>query len=475
MNQTIPPVATEKTASGATTSKARRMVPNEITGAAFPALYLVRSSWLVRWLARATTTGLILGMIALIFVPWQQSSRGQGRVVARDPQQRPQAMGATYDGIIKWIKDGLQEGAKVQEGEVLIKLAPIAPDEVERIRNQLAAAKLGKLTADSQVENSKINIELQQSAGMSAILAVEADVEAARNKWKQELASVESAKASYKPAKKEYDAARLLLPKGLRSGQDVADAFAKEQAYEQKIIEAERKADEQFETLNSKEKSLESKRQEYEVKNNEMRNKLQADLGKQAAYEKELQEIELKLSALERLDITSPRTGVIQALQINTGANVKKGDLLFTVVPESSELAVELTIAGNDSPLVHVGDEVRLQFQGWPAIQWVGWPSVAVGTFGGRVNSINPSDDGKGDFVVFVTPDLEEGSQVNWPDNRYLRQGVRANGWVLLKTVPLGYELWRQLNGFPPIIDQPDKGGSDKKSDEPKKPKLPKS
>jgi multidrug resistance efflux pump len=451
------------------------MVPNEITGAAFPALYLVRSSWLVRWLARATTTGLILGMIALIFVPWQQSSRGQGRVVARDPQQRPQAMGATYDGIIKWIKDGLQEGAKVQEGEVLIKLAPIAPDEVERIRNQLAAAKLGKLTADSQVENSKINIELQQSAGMSAILAVESDVEAARNKWKQELASVEAAKASYKPAKKEYDAARLLLPKGLRSGQDVADAFAKEQAYEQKIIEAERKADEQFETLTSKEKSLESKRQEYEVKNNEMRNKLQADLGKQAAYEKELQEIELKLSALERLDITSPRTGVIQALQINTGANVKKGDLLFTVVPESSELAVELTIAGNDSPLVHVGDEVRLQFQGWPAIQWVGWPSVAVGTFGGRVNSINPSDDGKGDFVVFVTPDLEEGSQVNWPDNRYLRQGVRANGWVLLKTVPLGYELWRQLNGFPPIIDQPDKGGSDKKSDEPKKPKLPKS
>jgi multidrug resistance efflux pump len=453
----------------------RRMVPSEITGAEFPALYLVRSSWLVRGLARATFALLAFGSVALVFVPWQQSSRGQGRVVARDPQQRPQSVGATYDGIIKWIKDGLQEGARVQAGEVLIKLAPFAPDEVERIRNQLAQAQLKKLTADSSVENSKHNIELQQSAGTSAILAGEAEVEAARNKWKQEQANIESAKASYVPVKKEYDAARLLLPQGLRSGQDVADAFGKVQAYEQKIIETERKADEQYETLNSKIKSLDSKRQEYEVKNNEARNKLQADLSKRAEAEKEIQEIEVKLSALERLDVISPRTGLIQALQINTGADtVKKGDLLFTVVPETSELAVELTIAGNDSPLVQVGDQVRLQFQGWPAIQWVGWPSVAVGTFGGRVNSINPSDDGKGDFVVFVTPDLEDASQVKWPDNRYLRQGVRANGWVLLKTVPLGYELWRQFNGFPPIIDPPQKGESDKKADEPKKPKLPK-
>ncbi len=457
-------------------SDVRRMVPNEVTGAEFPALYLVRSSWLVRGLARGTFVLLAIGSVALVFVPWQQSSRGQGRVVARDPQQRPQSVGATYDGIIKWIKDGLQEGAKVQEGEVLIKLAPFAPDEVERIQNQLAQARSKKLNADSSVENSIRIVELQQSAGTSAILAVEAEVEAARNKWQQEQANVASARASYVPVKKEYDAAKQLLPEGLRSGQDVADAFAKEQAYAQKIIESERKADEQYETLNSKIKSLEAKRQEYEVKNNEARNKLQADLSKQAEAEKEIQEIEVKRSALERLDITSPRTGVIQSLQINTGADtVKKGDLLFTVVPQTSELAVELTIAGNDSPLVHVGDEVRLQFQGWPAIQWVGWPSVAVGTFGGRVNSINPSDDGKGDFVVFVTPDSTDTSQVQWPDNRYLRQGVRANGWVLLKTVPLGYELWRQFNGFPPVIDQPTKEGSDKKSDEPKKPKLPKS
>ncbi len=289
------------------------------------------------------------------------------------------------------------------------------------------------------------------------------------------MANFTSAKASYDPIKFDYDSSkRLYETAGTVSGLDVQYAFGKEQAAAQKVIEAEQKVQEAYQNLDSKEEGLEAKRQAIEVKNNEAKNKYQADIQKLTEVEKEINELKVKLGGLDRLDILSPRTGVIQQLQINTGSDaVKKGEPMFTVVPEVTELSVELTIAGNDSPLVHVGDEVRLQFQGWPAVQWVGWPSVAVGTFGGRVNSINPSDDGNGNFVVYVTPDSEDKTQEPWPDNRYLRQGVRANGWVLLKTVPLGYELWRQLNGFPPIIDQPGKEG-DKKSDDPKKPKLPK-
>jgi hypothetical protein len=41
---------------------------------------------------------------------------------------------------------------------------------------------------------------------------------------------------------------------------------------------------------------------------------------------------------------------------------------------------------------------------------------------------------------------------VPWPDgDRWLRQGVRTNAWVLLDEVPLWFELWRQMNGFPAI------------------------
>ena len=130
-------------------------------------------------------------------------------------------------------------------------------------------------------------------------------------------------------------------------------------------------------------------------------------------------------------------------------------------------MQVEMKVSGNDLPLIREGDRVRLQFEGWPAVQFVGWPSVAVGTFGGVVNRVFPTDDGMGYFRIVVTPDPNDEP---WPDERYLRQGVRANGWVLLRQVPLGYEIWRQLNGFPPSVEKEpaEKGGKESK------PKLPK-
>jgi hypothetical protein len=112
---------------------------------------------------------------------------------------------------------------------------------------------------------------------------------------------------------------------------------------------------------------------------------------------------------------------------------------------------------------------VRLQFEGWPAVQFAGWPSVAVGTFGGEVAAIDPSDDGKGYFRVQVRPEDES----EWPTERYLRQGVRANGWVMLSRVRLGYEIWRQLNGFPPAIAAEPGKAADDKDDKTKVP-LPK-
>ncbi|MEM7457372.1 MAG: toxin secretion protein, partial [Planctomycetota bacterium] len=105
------------------------------------------------------------------------------------------------------------------------------------------------------------------------------------------------------------------------------------------------------------------------------------------------------------------------------------------------------------------------QFEGWPAVQFAGWPSVAVGTFGGVVASVDATDNGKGQFRVLVTP-----GDAEWPSDRYLRQGVRANGWVMLREVSLGYEIWRQLNGFPVIVSSGEPSGGD----EIKTPKLPK-
>jgi hypothetical protein len=146
-----------------------------------------------------------------------------------------------------------------------------------------------------------------------------------------------------------------------------------------------------------------------------------------------------------------------------SGELLKAGESLAVIVPTSTKDVVEIWIDGNDMPMVSPGRPVRLQFEGWPALQFSGWPAIAVGTFGGRVLNIDATDNGQGRFRLLIEPDPGDDA---WPSSRFLRQGVRANGWVLLNVVPVGYELWRQFNGFPPIVGmtEPTKAG-DAKSD----------
>jgi multidrug efflux pump subunit AcrA (membrane-fusion protein) len=163
----------------------------------------------------------------------------------------------------------------------------------------------------------------------------------------------------------------------------------------------------------------------------------------------ELARIETRLARQASQSIVAPRDGIIQRIFApQGGVMVKAGQVLALVVPETASRAVELTVSGNDAPLLSVGRRVRLQFEGWPAVQFAGWPSVAVGTFGGVVGVIDPGAGEDGTVRIIVFP--EEGER--WPDAMYLRQGVRVIGWVLLDTVKLGWEMWRQFNGFPPTL-----------------------
>lgn len=119
------------------------------------------------------------------------------------------------------------------------------------------------------------------------------------------------------------------------------------------------------------------------------------------------------------------------------------------LVPDTSHRAVEVWVSGNDAPLILPSHHVRLMFEGWPAVQFVGWPEVAVGTFGGTVAFVDASDNGQGKFRVLIVPDE---SDHLWPSARFLRQGGAAKAWILLEEVSIGFEIWRQLNGFPPML-----------------------
>lgn len=161
-------------------------------------------------------------------------------------------------------------------------------------------------------------------------------------------------------------------------------------------------------------------------------------------------QMQSKFTRQETQLVLAPTDGTIVRLLVGTSSVVvNQGQVVAIFVPKSSQLSAQIFIRGNDLPLVYEGRKVRLQFEGWPAIQFSGWPSVAVGTFGGVVSFVDQSATPEGLFRVIVLP---EGNQ-KWPESRFIRQGTRVNGWVLLNKVSLGYELWRQFNGFPPSLD----------------------
>jgi multidrug resistance efflux pump len=177
-------------------------------------------------------------------------------------------------------------------------------------------------------------------------------------------------------------------------------------------------------------------------------NRLMADRGAAAG---EVARMQVRLSRQGAQTVVAPRDGIIQRILVPEGGPVfKTGDTLGILIPQTDQRAIEVWISGNDVPLVYPGRKARIQFEGWPAVQFSGWPSVAVGTFAGKVAFVDPLDNGEGRFRVLIVPDDSADSTDQWPSSLYLRQGVRANAWVLLDTVRVGYELWRQFNGFPP-------------------------
>ncbi|WP_408097630.1 efflux RND transporter periplasmic adaptor subunit [Peredibacter sp. HCB2-198] len=161
-------------------------------------------------------------------------------------------------------------------------------------------------------------------------------------------------------------------------------------------------------------------------------------------------QMQSRFSRQESQLVLAPTDGTIVRLLVGTSSVVvNQGQVVAIFVPKSSQLSAHIFIRGNDLPLVYEGRKVRLQFEGWPAIQFSGWPSVAVGTFGGVVSFVDQTATPEGLFRVIVLPEKNE----KWPESRFIRQGTRVNGWILLNNVALGYELWRQFNGFPPSLD----------------------
>lgn len=449
------------------------MIDNQETLSDFPAMQMVRTGRMIRLFARVTFVILIISIVAMFFVPWRQTARGSGTVVALDPQQRPQPVRSPSKGVVSYVKEGLREGSFVEKDELVLRLTPFAADGVAQLETQIIAMESKAAAAMSSLEVAKQAAELQQRSGVSLAESLKQDYQAAKQKWEQSKNEVTSLQAELVDKQNQLRIAEEVSAKGLVSREEL---FSKQQAVasaKAKVLKAENGVQEFYAALLSKEEEIESKMQEIDIKNRTANQKVLESMQAINTIEKEIIDLRNKRGELDRLEIRAPRSGQIQQwFGLEGSDTIKEGDQLFVIVPETDELSVEMKVSGNDMPLIKEGDRVRLQFKGWPAVQFVGWPSVAVGTFGGKVNRVFPTDDGRGNFRVVVVPDNHFAREDGWPDDRYLRQGVRANGWVLLRRVPLGYEIWRQLNGFPPVVAEEEPGKSTDKDGNVKLPKV---
>jgi multidrug resistance efflux pump len=412
-----------------------------------PALRLVQSSRNARRLAHFLLAMLALSVVAMGFVPWQQSARGTGKVVAYVPQERQQTVSAPVKGVVVDVNDAIREGEQVTQGTVILELEPQAANLDDQLQNQLQDLDNKLTTGRAKVEAYDQNVLAYEAARDAAVEAAGELIAAAKAKWDAKKRLVPGYEAKLLQAQLDYDRQNALFAKGIKPEKEVEKLKKDLDVARSDLESAELEVIAAQEEWEAKQDEREQKLREAQAKVDYAQAMRQDALGQVATSQKERRDLEIKLAELDRMVIKAPRDGTIFRMPVfERGQTIKEGDSLFTLVPDTTDRVVEMWVSGNDVPLVKQGDHVRLQFEGWPAVQLAGWPSVAVGTFGGQVAAIDASDDGKGHFRIQVKPD----DPAEWPDERYLRQGVRANGWVMLSQVRLGYEIWRQLNGFPP-------------------------
>ncbi len=375
-----------------------------------------------RWLAV-----LFVIIIIVLFLPWQQNIRGNGKLTALNPVNRPQTIESIIAGRVqKWY---IREGDFVHKGDTIVTISEVKekyldPELLGRLQQQILAKEQSLLSKDRKAESLKRQVEALREGMALKIKQSQAKLEAERIRFK-------NAENQYQRNKKLYEAGNIPLTKV----QEFEYKFQGSQAdYTNAQLELDRVEAEYQDKISKAESELNNTLAEaFET---------QADIAK---ARNEYANLEIRNAQYQ---ILAPQDGfIVKAMKSGLAETIKEGDAICTIMPNTSDMAVEMYVKAMDIPLISKGRRVRVQFDGWPALQFSGWPSVSVGTFGGVVRVIDYVNSKPGEFRILVVPDEND---EQWPQQ--LRIGSGTKGWVMLDSVPVWYELWRQLNGFPPSL-----------------------
>ena len=405
-------------------------------------------SYINRWLL------IILGIfLASLFLPWTQNISAKGKVTSLFQEQRPQAVNSPIPGkIMKWW---VREGDIVKKGDTLIQISEIKedyldPNLVNRTEQQVTAKK-GAIS----YYNSKVNVTASQIQNLQ--MGKKLKIEQIGNKLKQlenklvgEKAEILAANNEFNLAKNQYERQQKMYEQGLVSQTQFQQRNVVFQNAQAKKTVAENKLEQTVQEIINTKIELRGVEQEYNEKINKAEAERLQSLGTIEVGKGEVAKLENQVSNYRIRNgmyiILAPQDGQItQAKKAGLGEVIKEGEDLMSIIPTKINYAVEMFIRPLDLPLISKGQKVRFMFDGFPAIVFSGWPNQSYGTFGGKVIAIENSISPNGLFRVLVVEDLQDRP---WPGQ--VKIGGGAQGIALLKNVPIWYELWRNINGFPP-------------------------
>ncbi len=408
-------------------------------------------AWVRNGLQRIGIIGLVF--LGFIFLPWTQNIPAAGAVTSLSPDVRPQTLHAMIPGRIqRWY---VQEGQKVKAGDTLFLLGEIKdyyldPELRLRLSEQLQAKEQTARAQREKIVALRSQLAALYEAREGTLARARNSLLQAQLRYEADSAALRAAQLEEALAQNQYARQETLFAQGLRSLTELQMRQMRFQEAQAKRIAAENR-------LAASQADVANARLQLEVIQADFAEKIakaEADLRSTEAY---LYEVEGAIAKLrnELANITvrqgfyavlAPQEGyVVRALKTGIGEVIKEGEPLAVFMPAGYKLAAELFVRPLDVALLRPGAKVRLQFDGWPAFVFSGWPQISFGTFGGIVYTIDYVDAGTGFFRVLVMPDPED---TPWPTLLRLGGGVR--GWFLLNDVPIWYEIWRQINGFPP-------------------------
>lgn len=405
---------------------------------------------LARWLI-----GIFAVFFITLFVPWQQNIHGSGTITAFTPQNRPQSVESAIAGRIANWK--VREGQFINAGDTILTLSEVKdkyfdPNLLKRMREQLLAkensliSKQAKVNAlKNQVKALKEGLTIKLQQARNKITQTEYKLTSDSVDFQAQKVRFQNFDNQYDRNKKLYEAGNIALTKF----QDIESKF---QEARMKIVSAENKyLQTKTELINAK-VNITGVQADYQDKISKAESSLNTTLADIFDTEASLSKLKNEYANMsirnEQYQVIAPQSGyVVKAMQAGIGETIKEGEGVVTIMPADPDIAVEMYVKAMDVPLLSKGRKVRIEFDGWPALQFSGWPSVSVGTFGGEVKVIDYVESKEGKFRILVTPDPD---QEQWPQQ--LRLGSGTKGWVMLDSVPVWYEMWRQLNGFPPSL-----------------------